>query len=331
MIRFYNIEKEEKKNIYKEVSNRTNMPDYNVEKDWWVAQTLSLVFEMAIGPHLVFKGGTSLSKSWGIISRFSEDVDLAVNRKFLGFEGDLGKNQRTKLRKSSSKYITEEFAPALQKAFQEKGMSDVQINVIATTESDQDPKLVEVYYPHVLAYPDYIKPRILLEIGCRSLIEPYTKREVVSVLDLTFPGSEFVQNPILIPSVNPERTFLEKIFLLHEEFQKEEPRSERMSRHLYDLYKLLQVPQCKIGLQNESLYRTIVAHRKQFTKLKDVDYDRHSPEFINFIPAHDILASYKNDYKVMQESMINEDSPEFEKLIEELESLKQEINQIKFE
>jgi len=329
MIRFYNVEKEEKENIYKEVSNRTNMPDYNVEKDWWVAQTLSLVFEMAIGPHLVFKGGTSLSKSWGIINRFSEDVDLAVDRKFLGFEGDLGKNQRTKLRKASSKYIIDEFAPALQEEFNKRGMNDVKINVIDTTESDQDPKLVEIHYPNVVEYAEYIKPRVLLEIGCRSLIEPKTNKKVISLIDEQFPTASFAQQGIMIPSVNPERTFLEKIFLLHEEFQKPEPRSTRMSRHLYDLFKLVQVPECKVALSDETLYNTIVSHRIQFTKMKEVDYDKHKPEFIDFLPNEKVLDAYRKDYNEMQENMINEKSPDFEELIAALEGLKKEINGIK--
>ena len=325
---FYKIPKEEKVKILKEVANQTNMPDFNVEKDWWVVQTLAIVFEMEIGPHLVFKGGTSLSKSWGIINRFSEDVDLAVDRSFLGFEGILGKNQRTKLRKKSSSYITSNFAPALQEAFNKRGMSDVEINVIATTESDQDPKLVEIHYPAVVEYAEYIKPRVLLEVGCRSLIEPKTDRAIMSLIDEQFPKSSFAQQSILIPSVNPERTFLEKIFLLHEEFQKPKPRSERMSRHLYDIYKLMKVPQCMEALKDNELYDTIVKHRIQFTKMKEVDYNKHAPEFINFIPSQELLVAYKKDYQEMVENMINEAAPSVNELFKTLTQLREQINKI---
>lgn len=328
-ILFYNIPKEEKVKILREVANATNMPDFNVEKDWWVVQTLTIVFKMNIGKHLVFKGGTSLSKSWGIIKRFSEDVDLAVSRGFLGdFEGELKKKTITKLRKASSAYIIDDFAPALQEEFNKRGMTDVKINVIETTESDQDPKLVEIHYPPAVEYSEYIKPRVLLEIGCRSLIEPKTNKAITSLIDASFPKANFAQQPVLIPSVNPERTFLEKIFLLHEEFQKPNPRSERMSRHLYDLYKLKNIPQCTEGLKNKELYQTIVNHRKQFTSLKEVDYEKHSPKSIDFLPPENVFKAYENDYKEMQESMINEDAPNFNQLMTELKALKEEINLI---
>ena len=205
-------------------------------------------------------------------------------------------------------------------------MKDVQVEVIKTTESDQDPKLVEVHYPYVLDYPEYIKPRILLEIGCRSLIEPYTNRKITSLVDTCFPDAEFVSEPIEVASVNPERTFLEKIFLLHEEFQKENIRSERMSRHLYDLFKLMQIPRCREALKDRALYDTIVNHRKQFTKLKEVDYDKYAPKYINFIPPGKVLGAYKKDYNDMRENMINGESPSFDHLLKELNSLKSELN-----
>jgi hypothetical protein len=285
--------------------------NHNVEKDWWLVQTLHLVFQMEVGAHLVFKGGTSLSKSWGVINRFSEDVDLAIDRKFLGFEGDLNKNQRTKLRKASSTFIIEKFVPNLQSAFKNAGFKGVKVLAVPTNESDQDPKLVEIYYPAVFDYPHYIKPRILLEIGCRSLIEPYTMKGIQSFLDKCFPKAPFV--------------------LLHEEFQKSHPRSERMSRHLYDLFKLSENIDLSSVLQNKELYQTIVAHRKQFTKMAGIDYDKHSPEFINFLPKQKMKDAYKKDYTSMIEHMINEDAPSFAKLFAELEKINEMLNSIKKE
>jgi hypothetical protein len=329
MIEWYKKSEEEKQKGYAQAAIKHNMPSFNVEKDWWVVQTLTIVFNMEIGKHLVFKGGTSLSKSWGIIKRFSEDVDLAVDRKFLGFEGVLGKGRRDKLRKKNGEYVENVFAPSLENEFKERGVNEVEIKVEQAGSSDQDPKVVYIYYPNVVDYPGYIKPRIMLEVSCRSLIEPFTVKPITSFLDQTFPSASFVQESIMIPSVDRERTFLEKIFLLHEEFQKPEPRSERMSRHLYDLYKLMQVPECIEGLRNKDLYNTIVAHRKQFTKIKGVDYDKHLPEFINFIPTNNTVDAYRKDYNEMQENMINEKSPDFEGLIAVLEGLKKEINGIK--
>jgi predicted nucleotidyltransferase component of viral defense system len=102
MNRFYNLPTDTKYRIFTETGEKNNLPAFAVEKDWWVVQTLALLFELEIGKYLVFKGGTSLSKAWGVIERFSEDIDLAVDRSFFGFDGELEKKERTNLRKKSN-------------------------------------------------------------------------------------------------------------------------------------------------------------------------------------------------------------------------------------
>jgi hypothetical protein len=125
---------------------------------------------------LVFKGGTSLSKAWGLIERFSEDIDLAMDRKFLGFEGELSKQDIKKLRKASFKYITEKFYPALKAKLQDAGLSNVEITIAETTESDQDPQIIEVYYQSVFDSFGYVRPKVIIEVGSRSLREPFSIR-----------------------------------------------------------------------------------------------------------------------------------------------------------
>lgn len=329
MNKWYTISNREKEIAYRQVADELGLPVHVIEKDWWVVQTLSLVFQTEIGSHLVFKGGTSLSKSWNIIHRFSEDVDLAVNRDFFGFSGVLNKSQRTKLRKISAQYLIQEFVPALKLKFEEQGMKDVLVKIIPTTETDQDPKLIEIFYPAVVSYSEYIKPRVLLEIGCRSLIEPFTQKKVTSFLDDHFVNASFKEEPVEIASVNPERTFLEKIFLLHEEFQKPDARSERMSRHLYDIYKLLQIKECKESIENNALIQTIIEHRKRYTKISGVDYAKHQPEFIRFIPPASKLDAYRRDYNTMLEHMIHEDTAlSFEEVILVLKEFNARINKI---
>lgn len=333
MRRWFEMSDESKQIGYKVVADKLGLPVHAVEKDWWVVQTLKLTFETEIGAHLVFKGGTSLSKSWKMINRFSEDIDLAANRAFFGFDGELNKNQRTNLRKASAKYIVEKFEPELKKKFKEQGIEHIEIRIEPTSESDQDPKIIEIYYPSVTQYSEYIKPRVLLEIGCRSLIEPYTEREVISMLDENIGDGTFSfrQNPISIPSVNPERTFLEKIFLLHEEFQKPQIRSERMSRHLYDLYKLHKLRRCKEGIKDSSLYQTIVEHRERYTKISGIDYKKHQPEFIQFLPPAHLLEAYRKDYQTMLEHMIHdEEEISFDQLIKELGYFNSKLNQTKW-
>jgi len=330
MDRWYSTSDTDKQIAYNQIWEKTNLPAYAVEKDWWVVQTLAILFEMEIGKHLVFKGGTSLSKSWAVIERFSEDIDLAVDRSFFGFEGDLGKSKRTKLRKTANAYITENLYPELQKLFAAKGLAGVNIELEEIVSSDQDPVIICVYYPNVIETPGYIQPRVQIEIGCRSLREPFENRPVLSLLDETYPEATFSQKTIQIPSVLPERTFLEKVFLLHEEFQrpKEKIRVDRLSRHLYDIHQISKNEYANKALQNKELYETIVRHRHSFTRLGGVDYNLHQPQTIDFIPPAELLPDWKADYKTMQEQMIHGDSPNFTELMASLTALKKKINKL---
>lgn len=266
----------------------------------------------------------------GIIERFSEDIDLAVDRAFLGFDGELGKEQRTKLRKTANKYICETLFPALQKAFVEKGLKEVKIELESITTSDQDPVIINVYYPNVIETPGYIKPRVQIEIGCRSLREPFENRAILSLVDEVYPQMVFSQQPVSIPSVLPERTFLEKIFLLHEEFQrpKDKIRVERLSRHLYDVYKISLTEVADRALSNKELYETIVKHRYSFTCLGGVNYNLHQPQTINIIPSPELMQAWSTDYKTMQEQMIHGESSSFDVLIDSLKTLNEQINEI---
>ena len=102
-IDFYTVEKTEKAAIFNEIAAEKGMKPFAVEKDWWVSRTLEIIFQMDISKHLVFKGGTSLSKAWKLINRFSEDIDLAIDKEFFeGFKGDISNSKITKLRKKQA-------------------------------------------------------------------------------------------------------------------------------------------------------------------------------------------------------------------------------------
>jgi hypothetical protein len=332
MDRFFNIPDNAKAEILRNTGEKTNLPAYAIEKDWWVVQTLAILFEMEIGKHMVFKGGTSLSKAWGLIERFSEDIDLAVDRRFYGFEGALGKKQRTNLRKKANTYITKELYPELSLRFKEKGVG-VSLELEEITTSDQDPIIMLVNYPNVIESPDYIRPRVQVELGCRSLIEPFSLRTFNSFLDEIYPDASFAKQPIHIPTVDPERTLLEKIFLLHEEFQRPAGiiRVDRMSRHLFDIYKLVASPFAEKVLLNQALYSEIVRHRQLFTKLGGVDYKLHNPETINPIPPIHLLEAWKKDYSIMQEQMIYADSPSFESMLEFIKNYISKMNKLNWQ
>jgi hypothetical protein len=155
------------------------------------------------------------------------------------------------------------------------------------------------------------------------------KRNPIICRSISFPGQRFADPSKLIDTVIPKRTFLEKAFLLHEEFIRnpEEMRSERMSRHLYDLERMMDTDHCSEALKDKGLYLSIIKHRATFTRLKDVDYYTHLPDHIDFIPPEAMLKEYASDYSRMQESMIFGDSLPFDVLIDRLTELRSRFRQ----
>lgn len=135
---------------------------------------------------------------------------------------------------------------------------------------------------------------------------------------------------VQIPPVLPERTFLEKIFLIHEEFQRPEEkiRVDRLNKYLYDIYQISKTKYADKVLKNNKLYETIVKHHHNFTKLRSVDYNLHQPQTIKFLPPTELTSAWETDYKAMQEQMIHGNSPDFKKLIDTLTKLKRKINSL---
>ena len=333
-IDFHKLKKVEKESIFNEIATQKGMKAFAVEKDWWVSRTLEIIFQMPISQHLVFKGGTSLSKAWKLINRFSEDIDLAINKDYFGFTGDLGKSQRDKLRKTAGAYTTGVFFEELKVELLKKGYNELGYKVVDTGDSDQDPRILEIYYPNVIK-PDteYILPRIQIEVSCRSLREPFSVQSFGSFVDEFYPGEDFADPLFEVPTVNAERTFLEKLFLLHEEFNrpKEKMRVDRLSRHLYDIYYLTQAGIAANAINDKDLYQTIVAHRYKFSRVGEVDYNLHNPQTLNPIPPHDVIADWEADYAKMKEDMIYEENkPGFEDLINNLNDLRNQLQAVEW-
>ena len=113
MNNFSNLAKEQQIAVIEQLVNMMGLPAHSIEKDWWVTMVLKALFETSCADYLVFKGGTSLSKCWNLIERFSEDIDVAISRDFFGITHVASKNQRDKLRKTSSKYVREKLVGEL--------------------------------------------------------------------------------------------------------------------------------------------------------------------------------------------------------------------------
>jgi predicted nucleotidyltransferase component of viral defense system len=291
---------------------------------------------MDIATHLVFKGGTSLSKAWKLIDRFSEDVDLAIDQDFLmSPTNNWSKKEKTALRKLAAIYATQKFFPEIENAFREQGYINLVFEIVKTNESDKDPSVLKIYYPNIInSTGDYMEPCIQIELSCRSLREPFSERKIESLVDTHFRDKDFTMESFMVPTVNPERTFLEKLFLLHEEFHRpvEKRRVNRLSRHLYDVYQLTQKGINELAFQDKSLYQIIVAHRHVFSKISGVDYNAHNPQTLDPIPPKNLKKAWEEDYSKMVESMIYEKNPPtFAQLIETLEQLRVQLQHVSWD
>ena len=125
--------------------------------------------------------------------------------------------------------------------------------------------------------------------------------------------------------MHPERTFLEKVCLLHEEFLKEPEkwRHERLSRHPYDLHKIKGTVHGKAALQDKELFQIIVGHREKFTAIRGITYEKHTYAEIDFVPPDSVIHLWKEDYEKMLQTMIYGPAPTFEELVDSMKELRQ--------
>ena len=212
------------------------------------------------------------------------------------------------------------------------GFKDYELKANDEPNTSTDPHSLNLHYNSLTQPSEYISPSIKLEVSARSLMEPAEERDIQSIVGSYFPELSFSDSPVSINTVIPKRTFLEKAFLIHEEFQRnpDDMRSERMSRHLYDLEKMMDTEHGLEALKDKDLYKSIIQHRSIFTKLKEVDYTTHLPESIDFVPPDSVLKDYKKDYQRMRESMIYGDSLSFEDLINRITELRFRFRAVKF-
>lgn len=329
MNNYFQLSREQQQMVLTQAANKTGLPVQAVEKDLWVTVVLQMVFTLPIAKHLVFKGGTSLSKVWKVIKRFSEDIDVAIDPSIWGFEGDLTKKQIKRLRKTSSIFVRDDFCQSLQETVNSNGLADwLQVETDPDGEGDStypEPRVIHIRYKSLFDKNlPYLHSEVKLEIGARSLLEPTTESVVTSIIEDELPISTTIKQ-VMIPTALAEKTFLEKAFLLHELFSSQTSReANRKSRHLYDLAQMMNTDIAARAIANDELWNTIHHHRELFTSMSGVDYSPDIRKRIMLLPPDDVIDDWRNDYKDMQSSMIYGEKPTFDDLMKmmiELENL----------
>lgn len=327
-----NLNNEDRLIVLNQVAIQKKLPTFVIEKDWWVCILLRAIFQSKYKEFIIFKGGTSLSKAYHIIDRFSEDIDLIIDRHLLGFEELKSGTQIKKLRKASGGFIINEFRNELIHQLDLLGISRelYEIKFNEKVDDTSDPNTLEIYYQSIVpSTNEYIQQRVLLEMGARSLIEPAEMRNIDSYIDLQFANSRFSQNTFEANVVVPTRTFIEKVLLLHEEFSKpiDKIRTERLTRHYYDLDRLLDTNYGPSAIKDDELFQTIVDHRKAVNVIRGMNYSNHIKGNLNILPPNEIISTWEHDYKTMQNFMIVGESLPWEILIQRITKIQNLLNE----
>lgn len=228
-----------------------------------------------------------------------------------------------------------EFKDALQQALVKLGVPEnmLKVKIRETDRSDADPRILELEYNSLYETDHYFSSIVLLEIGARSLKEPFQARQIRSIIADIYPNQSFADHHFTVPTVDPQRTFWEKILLLHEEFKKPESkrRFNRLSRHFYDLHCIMDTPYERAALANRELFSAIVKHRKMFTPIPSVDYVNLTYEVIDIIPPATIIDSWREDYDKMRTTMLPTAPPGFDDIMRRMRDLRKRVRSLEKE
>lgn len=313
-----------RKDLFSETAVNMGMTAAIVEKDFWVTWTLGKIFiNPDLNSVLKFKGGTSLSKVYGLIERFSEDIDLILNWKILTEKDpqeDRSKKKQSQLieeiREVGRNYIAEKLLPLISN----------EIDSVCSCKIDTaDLNVINIYYPK--AFSDaYIRPEIRLEIGPIASWLPFETHIISPYAAVQFPRI-FKEPSCTVHAIKAERTFWEKATILHHEANRPEGNtpSPRSSRHYYDMAQMAMSPIRDRALANISILKNVVEFKIKFYPRGWAQYDQAKPGTLKLVPKGHVLESVKKDYKAMR-NMIYGRYYSYEELEEILAGLETEIN-----
>lgn len=330
---------EDKEPFFELAASRTGFSKDIIEKDFWVCWTLKHLFSIPeIGGHLIFKGGTSLSKAYKIIERFSEDIDISVSKHYLGFKDDLdpacatSTNKQRQLIKELSlacqEFVQNKLRDSLSESFSKILDSVKEPWKIEPDETDPDKQTLLFYYPtfNLDQRKKYIKRMVKIELGARGGLEPKNECPIASYAAEASPQI-FEESAAMITTLAPERTFWEKATILHMYSNYPENKSipERQSRHFFDFYRLLQSYVKENAVNMPELLRQVSEHKKIYFRAGWAKYEEAVQGSLRLVPNATALKALENDYNMMKEMFYGE-VVQWDAIIEEIRSFEEEFN-----
>lgn len=328
---YFSFSADRQRMLCEEAQGRLGLAPASIEKDFWVCWTLRELFSLPEwGDQLTFKGGTSLSKGWQLISRFSEDIDVVINRDFLGFGGErLSNKQLKRLPKECSRRVLEELQPVLAKRLGDVIPDGMTWDLEPAAEAeDPDQQTLLFQYPSLFSGSiTYLRPVVKIELGARSDTEPVEAPVIRPYLAEAFPDL-LRDSTFPIRTVAARRTFWEKSMLLHEETFRppDKRRKTRLSRHYYDLWCLITKDIAAQAMADHDLFDHCARHRQLFFKQSWVDYGTLHKGSLRLIPLPEQLDEWRKDYAAMREEMFFEDPPTFDEILAVVEQFENKFN-----
>ena len=327
----------DRKTYFDETANRRNTTSTAIEKDFWVCWCLKRLFELRDVPELRFKGGTSLSKVFGLIHRFSEDIDISLNRAALGFVGDRDMANPT-LSGNKRRQIDEELRAAIEKNVKETILPRLQAgcgailgtkgwSLVASAEANEEMTLL-FNYPVAVKYEAYLRPQIKIEFG-RGDQEPSERHPITSYVAEEFPDV-FVTPDVEFAVLDCERTFWEKVTLLHAENHRPDPSKlkPRMSRHWSDVAVMSTDGHFADEKLDVNLLRRVIEFKKIYFASSWAHYETAVPGTLSVVPNEALAKVLREDYRQMRE-MFWDTPVSFDEVLAKLKTLEDRINSLK--
>lgn len=326
MNKFYLKSKDDLRVLITNTARKKNISEAVVEKDYWVTYFLDYLFnENKWKEYFTFKGGTSLSKCFGIIQRFSEDIDLILDWRVLGYDklepwlirSNTKQDKFNKeINKKTERFLKEDFLTELIKDFSQE---DFEFEI-----DSLDPQTILFSYPKIFD-SNYLSQTIRLEIGSLAAWTPATNISIIPIIGDAY--ANIFKEKTNIRTVSVERTFWEKATILHHEANRPESSKmpHRYARHYYDMYKIANSKYKDKAIKDKELLRKVTEFKMKFYPRKWAKYEDAMDSKLRLVPDKFRFLELENDYKAMSE-MIYGEYPSFEEIIKILKELETEIN-----
>jgi len=334
MKELYLLSTDERKQFFEVAAYESQKSFEIIEKDYWVVWTLENLFALPdLKSHLTFKGGTSLSKVYGVIDRFSEDIDVSIEREFLGFDDK--KDPEKLSSRSKQKALLDDLSQSSTKYIQGKMLADLKAIIAAKFGTDKgwqlvcdpdDSQTVLFEYPALSPKDGYIRPSVKIELGARSEHWPVSVHRIKSYAKEAL--KEKVAEPeVVVKTLNAERTFWEKATILHQyaHLPKDKVLPARISRHHYDFFCLLNSEVKAKAIADRDLLERVAVHKSIYFSSAWASYETASKGSLKLSPPQRIVADLKRDFGLMKDMFFGP-VPEWSDVLNSIEKFEADFN-----